>query len=318
MAIGSKTIRIANSKASFGALRNACADHKKIQYLPELVSQKLRSFGGATLGQRRFDRKQLKRSLPVIAEVVFEDQDEADAFPAKFLHKSKETLLDCWPEALVNPWMLVDDEACCKAVVSLLKDDSCDKSALLAWLSPALLSLAFSDCGSGVVHAVLQVAAGDARTMIASQFHGRVRDLCLCSSGHLVLSELIGTMPISAIGFVASELEGKAKEVARHKFGYRVMEAMLMHGSHVQISKLSVELVQATVVLSKDPYGQHVLQHLLEHGSEGCHREVMQRLAVEMASVLQQRPLMPCKAHANFPQHAYQHQQSLAISHAEA
>jgi hypothetical protein len=306
MANGSKAMRIVSSKSSFRELRNACADSKKMQ-CPELVSQKVCCLGGATLGQRRFDRMQLKRSLPVIAEVVFEDQDEADAFPGKFLHKS--TPLDCWPETLSNPWKLVDDEACCKAVVRMLRNGMCDNSVLLAWLCPALLNLAFSDSGSTVVHAFLEIALGDARKMIASQFHGRVSDLCMSSSGHLVLSEFIGTMPISEIGFVASELDGEALEVARHKFGYRVLEAMLMHGSHVQIAKLSVELVQATGLLAKDPYGQHVLRHLLEHGSDGCCREVMQRLAVEMASVLQRAPLTLCKFQAKPPHYACQHQQ---------
>jgi hypothetical protein len=289
MANGSKAVRIVSSKASHGALRNACADRKKIKTLPEPVPQKICSAGGATLGQGRFERRQLKRLLPVIAEVVFEDQEEVDSFPAKFLHKSKETLSDCWPETLAHPWRLVDDEACCKAVVRLLKNGTCDNSALLAWLCPALLSLAFSDCGSSVAHAVLEIATGYARNMIASQFYGYVSDLCMSSSGYLVLSEFIGTMPISAIGLVASELEGKTLEIARHNFGYRVLEAMLMHGSHGQISKLSVELVQATVVLAKDPYGQHVLRHLLEHGSDVCRREVVQRLAVEMTWVSNHR-----------------------------
>jgi hypothetical protein len=278
---------------------------------------------GISVNKRRLShchprRVGLRTALPIIAEVDFEDSDESDVSTARFHHLSDNALPEGWPDALVNPWNLLNDEASCKLILRMLKDGKYDQSALLAWLCPALLSLACSDHGSQVVYAVLEIATGDARNMIASQFHGCVRDLCMSPTGHLVLSEFIGTMPISAIGFVAIELEGKALEVARHKFGYRVLEAMIMHGSHLQISKLSAELVKATVVLAKDPYGQHVLRHLLEHGSEGCRREVVQRLAFAMVSVSQQPPLTHVKPHVNHPHFLCQHQQSRAIGYAGA
>eukprot|EP00427_Karlodinium_veneficum_P015788 CAMPEP_0169140562 /NCGR_PEP_ID=MMETSP1015-20121227/43691_1 /TAXON_ID=342587 /ORGANISM="Karlodinium micrum, Strain CCMP2283" /LENGTH=303 /DNA_ID=CAMNT_0009206587 /DNA_START=26 /DNA_END=937 /DNA_ORIENTATION=- len=284
MTIGSKAFRIVSSKTPFGVIPNTSCS----MAIPGQRKLEVRG---------RYDRNQSKRALPIIAEVDFEDHVEAGAFPANVIHRAS-TLPDGWQKTLVNPWRLANDEAACKALVRMLKDVDCDQHAFLAWLCPALLSLALSDCGSCVVHAILEIAMGSDRKMIVSQFHGHVKDLCMSRSGHLVLSELIGRMPISSIGFVASELEGKASEVARHKFGYRVLEAIVMHGSNMQTSKLSGELVRATAELSRDPYGQNVLRHLLEHGADEYRRDVMQCLICEMR--MQHQAPTRCGAKDNF------------------
>jgi len=308
MTAGSKALRMVSSKPSCGAVRS------------ERTLFKSWLAGRATLGQRKLelrgrrDRKQLKRALPTIAEVEFEDQAEAGGIPANFLYTSKNSLPDGWPKALASPWRLANDDSSCKTVAMMLKDKKYDQSLLLAWLCPALLSLALSECGSCVVHTVLEIVTGSDRNMIASQFHGCVKDLCTSPSGHLVLSELIGSMPVSDIGFVALELEGKASALARHKFGYRVLEAMIMHGSHVQTSNLSVELAHAAVELSKDLYGQNVLRHLLEHGSDECRYLIMQCLMAEMRSLSRnQRQAEPhCRAQLDYLPHEHR-QQGLAL-----
>jgi hypothetical protein len=265
-----------------------------------------KKISGTSLSKRRLSRCRpsqlgLKGALPIIAEVLFEDADETDVSPASFLHKSENVLSMGWPDVFLNPWSLANDETSCKVILRMLKDDKYDQNALLAWLCPALLSLALSDCGSNVVLGVLEVATGSERAMIASQFHGFVNDLCTSPFGHLVLSEFIGMMPVSEIGFVASELEGKATEVAQHKFGYRVMEALLMHGSHVQTSQLAGELVRAAVALYRDPYGHNVLRHLLEYGTDAWRMEAIQRLMIESSSLTQQRGRQQCCAESYYP-----------------
>jgi hypothetical protein len=297
MTIGSKLVQAVNGG------RAVSSSHVK-------NSSGFKKISGITLSKRRLSYRRpcqlgLKGALPIIAEVLFEDADETDVSTANFLHKSENALPLGWPDVLLNPWSLANDETSCKVILSMLKDDKYDQSALLAWLCPALLSLALSDCGSNVVLGVLEVATGSERAMIASQFRCFVNDLCTSPSGHVVLSEFIGMMPVSEIGFVVSELEGKATEVARHEFGYRVIEALLMHGSHVQTSQLAGELVQAAVALSRDPYGHNVLRHLLEYGADAWRMEAIQRMMIETSSLMQQRGLQQCGAEAYYP--AYGH-----------
>jgi hypothetical protein len=284
MTIESKQLQ--SPAALYGFTRNTSDVCKKsygnsADRMRHAISPEVRTLGNSKLKTRgRSAWRGTKRALPIIAEVGFEDQHE-DSLPANFLCQSTGFAPDSWPKALVNSWSLTKDEAYCKAVATRLKYDTCNRSALFAWLCPALLSLALSDCGSSVVHAILSVVSGLDRNMITSQFHGSVNELCVSPTGHLVLSELIGTMPISMIDFVCSELEGKASVLARHMFGYRVLETLIMHGSHVQTSNLSVELARAAAELAKDSYGQSVLRHLWEHGSEKIRWGVMQSLIAE-------------------------------------
>jgi hypothetical protein len=246
--------------------------------------------------QGRYHWHRLEGALPIIAEVDFEDEDGGDIYSASFLYEFKKAFQEGWSEAIRNPWGLANDRACCNVVLGLLKDSKYDRSALLAWLCPALLSLALSEHGSLIVHKVLDVATGSDFAMIASQFHGSVDKLCRSPTGHLVLSELIGTMPVSMIGFVASELKGKCSVIARHEFGYRVLEAMLMHGSHVQTSTLSVELAGSAIELSRDPYGHNVLRHLLEYGADTWKLLAIHHL--RKTSLLQYQGIKSCGAEA--------------------
>jgi pumilio RNA-binding family len=231
--------------------------------------------------------------MPTIIDLEFEDFEEK-LFP--------------------SPSCLMRDQAMCRRVVTQLKD-ACpsDRNSLLLWLSTALLDLALSDFSSDVVQMAFEVACGSARTMLVSKLHKAVNDLCVSPHGHLVLTTLIQTMPVSLLGFVASEMLGNGAKLAQHRYSCRVMEAMIMHCSTEQMADLSGELALEAVALAKSTHGYSILRHLLEYGTASCRAQIVGHLILDMPSLAMHRTAS-CVIEAAFEFSEAQEQRSMAVA----
>jgi len=187
------------------------------------------------------------------------------------------------PDNLTDPMALASNAQCADAFAARLKC-ACqnDRCVLLSWLGGVFPSLALSEVGSHVVQVACKVASGAQRMVLISKLQGYIVDLCMSPHGCEVLTTLVESMPVSAIGFVPHELTGSGGLIARNRFGFRVLEAMTMHCSETQMADLEMEIALATVHLSRHTYGNFVVQHLLEYGTQACRSDIIQRLLPDM------------------------------------
>lgn len=149
--------------------------------------------------------------------------------------------------------------------------------AILKWLRPATLDLAFSACGCRVMQKVLEVAGGDDRTSLIAEFHGLVTKLLESPHGNHVLQKFIEVMPPHSVQFMVEELAqypGSWVAVVRHKFGCRVSERLLEHCSVEMTAPLIAVIMNDAHTLSRHPYANYVVQHVIEYGSQ-AHRNLI-------------------------------------------
>jgi hypothetical protein len=229
--------------------------------------------------QRDMQSKKRKLcKLPTIPEVELEDVVQPMQVPRCSSPAQPEQ-----PPLLPEPMIVSNDSAQSAAILLRLKSAGLsERRALITWICSASPALAATEMGSDMVQMALKVAKGEEREVLLSSLQGSILDLCTSAHGHLVITTLIESMPISAIDFIPQELAGKGVEIAQNRFGYRVLEAMAMHCSELQLSGLAEEISQATVLLSRHMYGNFVLQHFLEYGNASCQSNVICCLITEI------------------------------------
>jgi len=243
------------------------------------------------LSQLQQKKRRLAKLLPRMPTIAEAEEDKECALLASSVvvaappWQPGQLLPSGLPENLTDPMTLASSPQCAEAFAARLKT-ACenDRRVLLSWLSTVFPSLALSEVGSHVVQVACKVASGIQRTMLVSKLKGTqtVLDLCMSPHGCEVLTTLVESMPVSAIGFVPQALTGRGGQIARHRFGFRVLEALTMHCSVPQMAALAQELMLEAAALSRHAYGHRVIQHLLEYGTQACQSCIIQNLMPEM------------------------------------
>lgn len=146
--------------------------------------------------------------------------------------------------------------------------------------------------GSRLVQAALEDAdSDDARTSLASELRGHIREATRCRHANHVVQKCITLIRPQAMQFIIDEIlekgPGAVSQAARHEFGCRILQRLLEHCQPEQMKGLAELLLVDAVLLSKHMYGNYVMQHLLEHGSpDQQHRltMILEKNAHEVAS----------------------------------
>lgn len=177
--------------------------------------------------------------------------------------------------------------------------------AIVKWLRPATLDLAFSACGCRVVQKVLEVAGGDDRASVIAQLKGTVAKLLDSPHGNHVLQKFIEVMPPHTMQFMLEELAnypGSWVAVVRHKFGCRVSERLLEHCPVEMTSPLTDVIIADGHTLARHPYANYVVQHVLEYGSQAHRGLIISSLVRGGVAALAQH-----RVASNVVEHAIEH-----------
>lgn len=140
-------------------------------------------------------------------------------------------------------------------------------AALVQWLCPATLELAFSEHGCRVVQKALEVAGGADRAAIVDQLRGSVVNLVASPHGNYVLQKCIEVMPPGSVQFVMDELAkypGGWIAFSRHRYGCRVAERLLEHCPEEIACPLIVAVIADAHTLCRHPFANYVVQHVIE------------------------------------------------------
>lgn len=177
--------------------------------------------------------------------------------------------------------------------------------AILRWLHPATLDLAFSACGCRVMQKVLEVAGGDDRASLIAQLRGHVTKLLESPHGNHVLQKFIEVMPPQSMQFMVDELAqypGSWVAVVRHKFGCRVSERLLEHCSVEMTAPLTTVITADAHTLARHPYANYVVQHVIEYGSQAQRNIIISSLVQGGVAGLAQH-----RVASNVVEHAIEH-----------
>jgi len=170
---------------------------------------------------------------------------------------------------LGDPCKMLTDPSFASSVADLLEKSGKEKrAAIVTWMQPVVLSLAFSAHGTHLIQKALELTGGETQIMLSDCFHGRVRQLLTSHRGNHVLQKMIEMMPPYATEFIFYELSffnGGWAGVARHQFGCRVVQRLLEHCDAGLTAPIVAAVVADINTLSKDPFANYVVQHILEH-----------------------------------------------------